>query len=139
MSNPDAATASATTQPAELQRHPIRGILWGLMMGIGLSVVLVVTKVISLDLTMMILVVVIALFAGVLWSTIGPAKAPTGPPPVTMMASAPPTSSRFDDFPGDGKDDFPDHANTDDAKTGETDDAASGDETGNGVAPSDDD
>ena len=35
-------------------RHPIRGVLWGLMMGIGLSVVLVVTKVIDLELGLII-------------------------------------------------------------------------------------
>jgi hypothetical protein len=98
MSEPTIATMSATTQQAVLRRHPIRGILWGLMMGIGLSVTLVVTKVISLDLTMMIVVTAIALFVGVLWSTVGPAKAPQGPPPVTVTASAAPSVSRFDDF-----------------------------------------
>ncbi len=98
MSESTTATMTATTHPAVLRRHPIRGILWSLLMGIGLVVVLVVTKVISLDLTMMIVVMAIALFVGVLWSTVGPARAPKGPPPATVTASTTPVASRFDDF-----------------------------------------
>ena len=98
MSEPTTATISATTHPAELRRHPIRGLLWGLMMGIGLTLVLVVTKVISLDLTMMIVVTAIAMLVAVLWSTVGPAKQPKGPPPATVTASTAPAASRFDDF-----------------------------------------
>lgn len=109
MSDSTAARLTATTQQTFVKRHPIRGILWGLMMGIGLTIVLIVTKVISLDLTMMILVTVIATAVGVLWSTLGPAKAPTGPPPasVTVSGAAPPPS-RFDDF-GETPTDRPEH------------------------------
>lgn len=98
MSEHTTASISATTRPAHLQRHPIRGLLWGLMMGIGLTLVLVVTKVISLDLTMMIVVTAIAMLVAVLWSTVGPPKQPKGPPPATVMASTAPAASRFDDF-----------------------------------------
>ena len=107
MNETTGAKVTLTAQPAELRRHPIRGILWSLLMGIGLVVVLVVTKVISLDLTMMIVVMAIALFVGVLWSTVGPARAPKGPPPATVTASTTPASSRFDDF-----DDGPSAADT---------------------------
>ena len=98
MSETTGATVSVTTRPAELRRHPIRGVLWGLMMGIGLTLVLVISKVIDLDLTMMIVVTVIAMLAGVLWSTVGPAKQPKGPPPATVTASTAPAPTRFDDF-----------------------------------------
>ena len=98
MNETTGAKVTLTAQPAELRRHPIRGVLWGLMMGIGLTLVLVIIKVIALDLTMMIVVTVIATLLGVLWSTLGPAKEPKGPPPATMTASTAPAASRFDDF-----------------------------------------
>lgn len=98
MSEHATASIAATTHAAKLQRHPIRGLLWGLMMGIGLTLLLVVTKVISLDLTMMIVVTAIAMLVAVLWSTVGPAKQPKGPPPATVTASTAPAASRFDDF-----------------------------------------
>ncbi len=99
MSDSTAASLRATTQRTFVERHPIRGILWGLMMGIGLTVVLIVTKVINLDLTMMIVVTLVAILVGLLWSTLGPAKAPKGPPPATVTVSTAPEVSRFDDFP----------------------------------------
>jgi hypothetical protein len=98
MSETTRASVTLAARPAELRRHPIRGMLWGLMMGVGLALVLVITKVIDLNLTMLIVVVAIAILAGLLWSTIGPAKEPTGPPPATMTASTAPATSRFDDF-----------------------------------------
>ena len=61
--------------------HPIRGVLWGIMFGLGLAGVLVVTKVIPLDLTQMIVVLAAGIAAGVLWSLFGPAKAPKGAAP----------------------------------------------------------
>ena len=78
--------------------HPVRGVLWGLMFGIGLTLVLVFTKVISLDLTTMIIVTVVATVAGTLWSILGPAKAPKGPPPAEPVAVEQTEPSRFDDF-----------------------------------------
>lgn len=98
MSETTGAKVTVSSHVAELRRHPIRGVLWGLMTGVGLTLVLVVAKVIDLDLTMMIVVTVIATLMGVIWSTVGPAKEPTGPPPATMTASAAPAPSRFDDF-----------------------------------------
>ena len=48
-------TDTSTTAAAQtvVKRHPIRGILWGFLMGLGLTVVLVVTKVIDLELVPM--------------------------------------------------------------------------------------
>jgi hypothetical protein len=134
MSNPTSATISATTKQAVIRRHPIRGILWGIVMGIGLTVVLVVTKVIELDLTMMILVTAIAIVAGVLWSTLAPAKAPEGVPPTTVTVTGVPVPTRFDDFdpPPATEDDYhrsplavggeSDATNDDDSDDGDGDD-----------------
>ena len=98
MSQTTPASMTATSQEAVVRRHPIRGFLWGLLMGIGLTLVLVLTKVIGLDLTMMIVVTAIAVLVGVLWSTVAPAKPPKGPPPATVTVAGAPEPSRFDDF-----------------------------------------
>ncbi len=58
------------------------------MFGLGLTVVLVVTKVISLELSQMIIVLVVGIAAGVLWSLFGPARAPKGPAPVAAAGVA---------------------------------------------------
>jgi len=77
--------------------HPIRGLLWGLMSGIGLALLLVITKVIYLDLTNMIIITVAVMVIGVLWGIFGPAKSPKGPPPAGG-GGEPPEASRFDEF-----------------------------------------
>ena len=90
---------STTTSPETVVRkHPIRGLLWGLMFGIGLTLVLVFTTVISLDLTTMIIVAAVGTVIGVLWGMFGPAKAPKGPAPAPHRDPEPPAVSRFDDF-----------------------------------------
>jgi hypothetical protein len=61
--------------------HPIRGFLWGILFGLGLAIVLVVTGVIPLDLSQMAIVLVLGVALGVLWSLFGPAKPPRGPAP----------------------------------------------------------
>lgn len=100
-------------QPATITRnHPIRGVLWGLMLGIGLAVVLTVTKVISLALVSIIIVVAIAIVVGIVWGMFGPAKAPQGQPPATRAAVVN-QPSRFDDF------DDPDRESRDDALVGD--------------------
>ncbi|MEE9472742.1 MAG: hypothetical protein V3V82_02025 [Acidimicrobiia bacterium] len=68
--------------------HPIRGILWGIMFGLGLAVVLVVTKIILLELSQVIIVLVVGIAAGVLWSLFGPARAPKGPAPASAAGVA---------------------------------------------------
>jgi hypothetical protein len=75
----DVATKTVDQQLVK-KTHPIRGILWGLMMGLGLSIVLVLTKVIPLDLVPMLLVLLVGTVAGTLWSIFGPAKHPKDVP-----------------------------------------------------------
>lgn len=75
-------TRTAQPAPPTVKRtHPIRGLLWGLMFGVGLTFVLIVTTVISLDVVTMIVVTIVGTAAGLLWSTLGPAKPPKGAPP----------------------------------------------------------
>jgi hypothetical protein len=82
----DVATKTVDQQLVK-KTHPIRGILWGLMMGLGLSIVLVLTKVIPLDLVPMLIVLLVGTVLGTLWSIFGPAKhAKDVPAPVTQSA-----------------------------------------------------
>ncbi len=72
-------TDAATTVHQEhlvKKTHPVRGVLWGLLMGLGLSIVLVLTKVIPLALGPMLIVLVLGTAVGTLWSIFGPAKRP---------------------------------------------------------------
>jgi len=72
-----------TNQKTALKRHPIRGALWGFLLGLGVAVYLVIFKVIGFDnvtsVTVKIVLVVIAAMAlGALWGMFGPAKKPKG-------------------------------------------------------------
>ncbi len=69
----DVATNTVEQQLVK-KTHPVRGILWGLMMGVGLSIVLVLTKVIPLDPVPMLIVLVLGTIVGAVWSIFGPAK-----------------------------------------------------------------
>jgi hypothetical protein len=90
-------TMTETALDTVVKKHPIRGLLWGLMFGLGLTLLLVVTKVINLDLITMIIVLAAGTLVGVLWGMFGPAKSPKGPPPMPHDRLAPPPVSRFDD------------------------------------------
>lgn len=70
--------------PLELQRHPIRAFFWALVLGLGLALVLIVTKVITLAIVSVVLVIAVVVVLGVLWGLFGPAKEPTGPRPVVV-------------------------------------------------------
>jgi hypothetical protein len=69
----DVATKTVDQQLVK-KTHPIRGILWGLMMGLGLSIVLVLTKVIPLARAPMLIVLALGTVVGTVWSIFGPAK-----------------------------------------------------------------
>lgn len=58
------------------ETHVVRGVLWGLMLGLGLTIVAVLTTTISLDLTQMIIVLLVGVAIGTLWSLFGPPKKP---------------------------------------------------------------
>lgn len=122
MSDTTKASITATEAQTVVKRHPVRGFLWGLMFGLGLAVVLVITKVINLDLTMMIIVIVLGTLVGIVWSTFGPAKAPKGPPPATVTVAAAPEISRFDDFDAAADEPADDDAADDSADAGDSGD-----------------
>ena len=73
-------------RPLVKKTHPIRGLLWGIPLGLGLAVVLVVTTVIPLELAQMAIVVVAAMVLGLLWGLFGPARTPRGASPAVTVA-----------------------------------------------------
>lgn len=98
-------TGSATSPQPDAEQpgtekvmHPIRGVLWGLLFGIGLAGLLVSLKVVTLDLVMLIVLVLVGVVLGVLWSMFGPARQPRGTPPEQHPRPQPPEVSRYDDF-----------------------------------------
>ena len=56
--------------------YPVRGVLWGILFGLGLTLLLVTFGVIRLDLITMLITVIIGTGLGAAWSIFGPAKKP---------------------------------------------------------------
>ena len=73
-------------------RHPIRGLLWGLVFGIGLASLLVLSTIIVFARLPVAITIAIGTLAGLLWSVIGPPRTTKSPPPepVTTTSSEPP-------------------------------------------------
>ena len=74
-------TTTATTTTTK--RHPIRGFLYGIPFGLGLAMIAVGQKWAALGTWPPVLLLVVGIVVGTLWSTLGPAKAPKGPAPDT--------------------------------------------------------
>ena len=85
----------AQTQP-QLQRHPVRGAAWGLILGLGIAIALTfVWPVIGLDDIAMVAVKWALVVGGVtllsiLWGLFGPARRPKGSAPAPVYDQAPP-------------------------------------------------
>ena len=56
--------------------RPIRGLLWGLIFGLGLTLLLVVTNTILLAWVPMLVTMAIGTAIGIAWSLFGPARKP---------------------------------------------------------------
>jgi hypothetical protein len=67
---PDAPPAAARN----VEYHWLRGVLWGLCLGIGLAIYAVIFRVIELQLATMGLIVLVGVVIGVLWSRFGPVR-----------------------------------------------------------------
>jgi hypothetical protein len=79
---PVTSTTTVTTTPVPFRKsHPIRGIAWGFMMGLGAAVIAILLKIIPFDLVWALIVLAGGILIGILWSTLGPAKKPKGVPP----------------------------------------------------------
>lgn len=70
-----------TTPEPVLHRHPIRGAIWGLVMGFGVILLLMVVRIVPVTIPMAIVYAVVGGVVGVLWGVFGPPKRPKGPAP----------------------------------------------------------
>ena len=79
---------TASTVPT-VERHPIRGALYGLLLGLGIAIYLVIFSVIAFQWTIPIVVAVLGLVAGVAWAMFAPAKGAPPPPAVEPIVDEP--------------------------------------------------
>ena len=103
-------------------RHPVRGAVWGLILGLGVFVYLtLVFAVIPLEsvsqvITQGVIVILIVMVLSIVWGLYGPAKAPKGPAPAEAAPAEPEAPAQAEMM-------------SDDASTGSSDD---GDGDGDG-------
>jgi hypothetical protein len=131
------------TSQTTLHRHPIRGVIWGLVLGLGVTGLLMVFSIIELSILNLIIYTAAVTVAGLLWGLFAPPKKPKGtapagyaapsaptaastPPPVATAASTPPPAAgsaepmaRMGDADSDdmGDDDMADSDPDDDEET----------------------
>ena len=79
-----------------LQRHPIRGFIWGLVTGAGVGLLLMVFSIVPLSIPNLIVSTVVVAVLGALWGMLAPPKKPkgaaAGPPPAAVDGSPPPAA-----------------------------------------------
>ena len=66
------------------RRHPVRGGLYGLCLGIGAAIYLIIFSVMPFDVVTTIVVAAAGVVVGILWGLFAPARKPDGPPPATV-------------------------------------------------------
>lgn len=95
------------------KRKPIRGVLYGIFLGLGLALIAVGQGFAALGTYPPFLLLILGIVGGTAWSMFGPAKAPKGPPPAQAeMVEEParepePVAAEpvvADDTPSDGGD-----------------------------------
>ena len=73
-------------------RHPIRGVLWGLVFGIGLAFVLVFSTIIVFARVPVVITITVGTLAGLLWSVLGPPRTTKSPSPEPAAGTSTATS-----------------------------------------------
>lgn len=81
------------TSQTTLHRRPIRGFIWGLVLGLGVTGLLMVFSIIELSIPNLIIYTAVVAVLGVLWGLFAPPKKPKGPAPRRADFAAPPTSA----------------------------------------------
>ncbi len=78
----------------EHRRHPVRGLLWGLLGGLGAALFLIGRAVIAFGTLAPVVVIVLFGILGVVWGWVGPARAPRdGDPATAPTPDAAPTAA----------------------------------------------
>ena len=100
-------TSTETTAEQVVRKHPVRGAIWGLLLGLGLAIYSILFAIIPwTDWLPLILVVLAGVVIGVAWAYLAPAKKP-GPPPAAPPAPAAPepvAEAPVDETPSAGGD-----------------------------------
>ena len=78
------------TSQTTLHRRPIRGFLWGLMFGLGVSGLLTVFSIVPLSISNLITYTVAVTAVSTLWGLFAPPKKPKGTAPAGSPAPASP-------------------------------------------------
>ncbi len=81
------------TAQSGVARHPVRGLLWGLVFGVGLAFTLVFGTLIVFALQPVLITIVIGTLAGLLWSVVGPPRTPKSPTPIPETTTAAETNA----------------------------------------------
>jgi len=76
------------TSQTTLHRHPIRGFIWGLVFGLGVTGLLIVFSIVPLSISNLILYTAVITVVGVLWGLFAPPKKPKGPAPAGYAPAA---------------------------------------------------
>lgn len=75
-----------TTAEPKIKRHPIRGAIFGLLLGIGSAALLIMYAVIALGTLTPFVVIGLGVVVGVLWGLYGPAKGKRQLPPSRLRS-----------------------------------------------------
>ncbi len=127
----------SSTSPApeqEVAKHPVRGVLWGLLLGLGIAIYMVLFAVIPFgDWLPLLLCVLAGVAIGVAWAYFAPPKKPKGPPPAAETESEADDSTPSSiETPRDVLGDAGDSAFPGDGPAGEGDGAVPEDGPGDG-------
>ena len=135
-------TSTGSTAEQVVRKHPIRGAIWGLLLGLGLAIYAILFAIIPFtDWVPLILVVLAGVVIGVAWAYLAPAKKPGPPPAAPQPAAAPPEAESMPDEPVDvtpaGGADAPAEPGPDPSSDADAADADAGDATGDPSAGDD--
>lgn len=70
------------------RRHPVRGFLYGIVLGLGLALIAIGQSWTALGTWPPFLLLLVGVVVGVIWSTVGPAKGPKVAPEVAASIAA---------------------------------------------------
>ena len=76
-----------------LHRHPVRGLIWGVLAGLGAGLLLMVLSIVPLSIPTLVFITVGMAVFGVVWGSVAPARKPKGPKPTTSAPMAHGTES----------------------------------------------
>ncbi len=115
-----------TPQDTRVQRHPVRGGFYGLMLGLGVAIYLVILAVTPFRISTMVTVVVVGIVVGALWGAFAPAKKLTDMPPMASSYGSTFTRRETDEPPPTYEQAFPKGATGETVQAEPVDDGAFG-------------